>query len=108
MKKDNINAICIIYLKYPFSESLTTLIKINCIWNFRLIQSSTKTNKAKVSIPSKVFKKILGENPQEGKVYPAPRGTTKTISRIEVKEIKIKNDKNQMPIQPKNRKEKRN
>jgi len=90
---DNIDAITEIYLLKPFIESLNTVVGMVNLFGMKLLRCKAGSNKVHVSIPSKIFKKILGENPRI-KTYSPPKNSNTFISKIVVTEIRTNDEKN--------------
>ena len=78
-----------IYLIYPYKKSLSTLIDFKNLWRCQLIKSSTRKEKALISMPSYSFKKIFGTNPKEDLKYAAPVNSEHFIRYIKVKKVKV-------------------
>jgi hypothetical protein len=89
---DNIEIIVEVYLNHPYDESLNFLISLVGVKGMFILQCSTASNKAKVAIPSKMFKMLIGKNPKVG-IEAIIKGTEKYIKKIKVIEIKIKKGK---------------
>ena len=90
--EDRIFAICEVQLNYPFYASLSKLISMSNVWGIKLVKTNSKSPIAKISIPSRVFKKIMGENPREDKVYKPPNNAGHIFSKLTVKRIEAKDD----------------
>ncbi len=88
--KNNINVILEIYLIFPYKKSLFLLFDFCFIWGCKIIRSSTKKEKAIISISQNNFKKIFGNNPRLNYKYMPDKILKDFISHIKVKKIKIK------------------
>ena len=88
--KSNIDIIMEIYLVYPYKRSLSVLVDFVNLWRCKLIKSSTKKEKAIISMPSYSFKKIFGTNPREDFKYAAPANSEHFIKYIKIKKVEIK------------------
>jgi len=102
---DNIRAITEIYLSPPFTDSLNTIMGMINLWGMKLLRCKSNSNKVRVSIPSKVFKRLFGENPRV-KDYDLPKNTNVFMKKIIVVEV-ITNDKNKWTKSDKNTKSKK-
>lgn len=76
-------------LVFPYSLSMGVLAEFCYLWDSTLLSGGTKRLKAIISMPSKHFKKIFGENPKKD-IYPIPTGMEHFVENIRVKEILTK------------------
>jgi hypothetical protein len=83
-------------MSYPYSQSLLTLLEFCGLWDCDIIKAGSHSSKSTISMPTKFFKVIFGENPIVGKDYEVPKGTENFIVKIIVKKVKVKvNDKDE-------------
>ena len=80
-------AVVTLKLVRPYNQSVEVLYKLVNLWQFNLIQSGTRSNKAIVEIPEDKFKKIFGEEPSTGE-WEVPSGTQSFIEKFTVTKIK--------------------
>lgn len=78
-----------VQLKYPFSNSLTTLFGLSNVQNFKILSSSSTSPLVKVEFPWEVFKKLFNTNPKVGS-YNAPKGSESFIDNVKVTSVKGK------------------
>jgi hypothetical protein len=82
-----IKALIELELVYPYKKSMATLADFCTLWECGLLGGGTNRAIAKISMPSKHFKKIFGMNPSI-KDYDIPRGAEKfTTGKWKVKKI---------------------
>ena len=84
-----IRAIVAVKLKYPFNQSMGTLLEFCSLWGSSVLLGSTNKPLAAFSMPQKYFKRIVGENPRIQK-YSVPSGMERFISSFQVIEILVK------------------
>ena len=86
-KKDKIFVDTEFYLKYPFSESVGTLLSWANLNRMKNLISSTEKKISIIRVPLSVFERIFKSRPQIGKSYSVPNGAEKFLVNIIVKDI---------------------
>jgi len=87
MKKDKIHIDVEFFLKWPFSESVGTLLAWAHMNRMKNLISSTEKKKSMICVPLSVFERIFKSRPRIGSSYPIPSGAEAFLTKIVVKEI---------------------
>jgi len=72
-------------IRTPYNKSFGTIVEFCSVWDSVVLSGGMNKKYAKISLPLKYFKKIMGANPKVGK-YKVPNGMEKFIKTFEVKE----------------------
>ena len=81
-----IRAIIELELVRPYQRSFDTLLEFCNIWRCKIRRGGTYKSKARISMPSAMFKQIFGVNPRT-REYKVPRKTEKFLESVKVTKV---------------------
>jgi hypothetical protein len=76
-------------LRCPFRQSLDTLLAFCSVWDSTVLYGGTCREQARITMPSRHFKRIFGMNPQVTE-YKVPAGMEKFVTSCRVAKIEAK------------------